>query len=206
MIFTTALLAPIALLLPAAGAVEAGQDIPRQSSGIVEAEFPVARPDTAGTPNLAPENVDVHTFRQWQIRFVAQGYLPEGAHQVRIERQMTIRIAPRSRPVQPNSFVGAPQKPIGPQFIERKIGRCLPVSRIAGVQSRGGNDILLFLRDRRIISARLERACRARDFYSGFYLSPSKDGKLCVQRDALQSRSGANCKLTRIRQLVQVSD
>jgi len=119
---------------------------------------------------------------------------------------MTIRIAPRPKPIEPNTFVGVPSRPIGPRFVEKKIGRCLPVSRISGVQSNGANNLLLFLRDRRIISARLERACRARDFYSGFYLSRSKDGNLCVQRDALHSRSGTKCKLTRIRQLVQLRD
>jgi hypothetical protein len=62
------------------------------------------------------------------------------------------------------------------------------------------------MRDRRIVQARLERACRARDFYSGFYLARSSDGKLCVDRDTLQSRSGANCKLTRFRQLVEVGN
>ena len=86
------------------------------------------------------------------------------------------------------------------------MGKCLAVSGIAGVQSGGGSRLILFMRDRRIVSASLERACRARDFYSGFYLSQSEDGRLCVDRDTLLSRSGANCKLTRLRQLVEVDE
>jgi len=205
MSFTTALLAPIALLLPAAGAVEASYELPRKP-GIAHTEPAVVQAILEDEPRLAPADVQGSSFQIWHLRFVSQGFRPQSAYQVRIERRTTIRIAPRRKPVQPNSFVGVPNQPIGPRFIERKIGRCLPVSRIAGVQSKGGGEILLFLRDRRIVSARLERACSARDFYSGFYLSPNKDGNLCVQRDALQSRSGAKCKLTRIRQLIEVPD
>lgn len=81
---------------------------------------------------------------------------------------------------------------------------CVPVGDIAGVQTGGGNQLVLFLRDRRMVSARLEKACRARDFYSGFYLERNEDGKLCVDRDKLQSRAGANCELSRMRELVPV--
>ena len=86
------------------------------------------------------------------------------------------------------------------------MGKCLSVSAISGVQPNGGNRLLLFMRDERIVSAELERACRARDFYSGFYLSQNNDGKLCVGRDQLQSRSGVNCKLSSLRRLVESDD
>jgi hypothetical protein len=119
---------------------------------------------------------------------------------------MTIRISPRPSPVRPNMLVDLPGREISPRFLERKIGKCLPVSGIAGVQPNGGSRLLLFMRDQRIVSAELERACRARDFYSGFYLSRSTDGRLCVDRDTLLSRSGANCRLSRIRQLVETDD
>ena len=109
-------------------------------------------------------------------------------------------------PVQPNFLVDLPNRAITPRFVERKIGKCLPVASIAGVQADRENRLLLFMRDRRIVSAALERACRAQDFYSGFYMSRTGDGQLCVDRDSLQSRSGANCKLTRIRQLIESED
>jgi hypothetical protein len=91
-------------------------------------------------------------------------------------------------------------------MVERNIGRCVPVSSISGVQPDSGGRLILFLRDRRMVSAVLERACRARDFYSGFYIERTTDGRLCVDRDTLLSRSGANCKLTRIRQLVDADE
>jgi hypothetical protein len=61
---------------------------------------------------------------------------------------------------------------------------------------------MLYLRDQRIISANLEKACSARDFYSGFYVDQNSDGLLCVDRDKLHSRTGANCEVERMRQLV----
>lgn len=143
---------------------------------------------------------------QWIVLHVSRGYEPEIANQVRIEQRMTIRVAPRRAPVRPNSFSAFPEETFGPRYVERRIGKCLPVSRIAGVEANGGRNLILFLRDRRIVSADLERSCRARDFYSGFYLSKSSDGKLCIDRDELQSRSGANCKLKRMRELIEVRD
>lgn len=140
------------------------------------------------------------------IEMIADSVRVEGAGQVRIEQQMTIRITPRAAPPRPNMLMDIPDGEIGPRFIERSMGRCVPVSGIAGVQAEAGNRLLLFMRDRRIVSAALERACRGRDFYSGFYLQRTPDGQLCVDRDVLLSRSGANCKLTRLRQLIEVDE
>ena len=103
-------------------------------------------------------------------------------------------------------FDSLPNSTTAPRFEERRIGKCLPVSGIAGVQTNGEEGLLLYLRDRRMVSASLERSCRSRDFYSGFYVARNGDGRLCVDRDSLQSRSGANCKLTRIRELVEIRE
>ncbi len=84
------------------------------------------------------------------------------------------------------------------------MGDCLPAQSIAGVHAEDSNRLLLFLRDRRLISATLEKACSARDFYSGFYMENSRDGQLCVDRDQLHARSGAKCEVARLSQLVRV--
>ena len=52
----------------------------------------------------------------------------------------------------------------------------------------------------------LERACSARDYYSGFYVQRTSDGQICVDRDTLQSRTGASCKLSRLRELVETGN
>ena len=89
---------------------------------------------------------------------------------------------------------------------ERKIGKCVTNALIGGMTLRGESQLLLYLRDRRVVSATLERACQARDYYSGFYLTRNPDGKLCVNRDTLLSRSGANCKLKQLRELIYQGD
>lgn len=127
------------------------------------------------------------------------------AAQVRIEQRVVVRIAPPG-PRLRESLVPqvAPMAP--PRVSERKMGKCLPVSGIAAVQPDASGKLLLFMRDRRLVSASLEKACRARDFYSGFYLERTRDGLLCVDRDKLHSRSGSNCAISRMRQLVASDD
>lgn len=204
--FASVLLAPLALLLPAAGAVElpmSMDDMPADSlpPEPVEAHvWPVAEGAFAlGAPGSGP----------WPAaRIFVEGVRPQEAWQIRIEQRVQIRISPRiPMPVPPDMFERDPEPDILPHRpSERKIGNCVVIAGIAGVETDKANRLLLFMRDRRVIAAELDRSCRSRDFYSGFYLSRSPDGRLCVDRDTLLSRSGANCKLTRIRQLVEDAD
>jgi hypothetical protein len=127
-------------------------------------------------------------------------------NQVRIERRVTIRIAPQQSAARQNLVADLPQQASPQRLEERKMEKCLPVSGIVGVQTGSGNKLVLYLRDRRMVSAKLEKSCRARDFYSGFYLERNEDGKLCVGRDRLQSRAGAKCEIDRLRQLVAVEE
>ncbi len=125
-------------------------------------------------------------------------------HQFRFQRQVVIRISPQRRNKQDNLLDSLPQNSLNTRYVEKKMDKCIPVSRIAGVQTGSGNRLILFLKDKRIVSANLENSCRAREFYSGFYVERNKDGKLCVDRDKLQSRTGAKCEVARMRQLVAV--
>lgn len=198
--FASALLYPILLLLPAAGAsdvaprsddargrvIEASGVLPADAHAWPEVEIPAPASDS---PYAASLFQDAH---------------PQDAWQVRIEQRMIIRITPRSgAPVPPEMFVGMPGGDGVPQFTERKIGKCLSIASIASVRPDRANKLLLFMRDSRVVSAELDRSCRARDFYSGFLLERSDDGRICVDRDTLLSRSGMNCKLTRIRELIE---
>ncbi len=88
------------------------------------------------------------------------------------------------------------------KYREKKIGKCLPMNNILGVQMYQGRELDLITRDRKRIRARLEKKCQARSFYSGFYMEKSKDGKICVDRDMLHSRTGSKCEIDRFRQLV----
>ncbi|MEE4155385.1 MAG: hypothetical protein V2I27_14600 [Erythrobacter sp.] len=126
--------------------------------------------------------------------------------QIRIEQRVVVRISPQREGNRQNLLANLPQRALNSRFEERETGRCLPVSGIVGVQTGSGNRLLLFMRDSKIMSLNLEKACRARDFYSGFYVERAEDGKLCIERDRLQSRNGAKCEISRLRQLVAVND
>lgn len=198
MSFAAVLLTPFVLLFPDAGAIEAREpyEVPVAAVG----ENPPERRELQPGPSAANGS---QVFRE-----VVETFRIQAQNQVRIEQHMSIRITPLSRPmpIPPPFVLDMPRREIAPRMIERNIGRCVPVASIAGVQPDSGGRLILFLRDRRMVSAVLERACRARDFYSGFYIERTSDGQLCVDRDTLLSRSGANCKLSRIRQLVDADE
>lgn len=174
-----ALFAPLALLVPALG-------------GEIAAPAPSEGPLPLGSDEASQGRVPVHPARE------------PVARQVRIEQRVTIRIAPRDPAIRPSVLAQlAPSAPA--RLTQRKMGKCVPVSGIAAVQPDAGR-LLLFMRDQRLVSASLEKACRARDFYSGFYLERTGDGLLCVERDRLHSRSGSSCEISKMRQLVASDD
>jgi len=118
-----------------------------------------------------------------------------------------VRISPRPQTARQDLMADlAPPCAPTTRLEERKMEKCIPVANVAGVQTGSGNRLILFLRDQRVVTASLEKSCRARDFYSGFYVEKNKDGMICVDRDKLQSRSGANCEVARMRQLVAVTE
>lgn len=128
------------------------------------------------------------------------------ARQIRIEQRVVVRIAPQSPATRNNLLADLPQRQLAPRFEERGKEKCVALQGIAGVQTGSGNRLVLFLRDSRMISVNLEKSCRARDFYSGFYVEKNEDGRLCIERDKLQSRTGARCEIEAMRRLVEVRD
>jgi len=131
----------------------------------------------------------------------------EIAQQVRIEERVIIRIAPSTAASRERSMALLPGRSSErTTFREEKLDGCIPLAGIAGAQPTERNRLLLFMRDRRILSAALERACDAEDFYSGFYVERKEDGQLCARRDRLQSRAGASCRVAQLNRLVAVRD
>lgn len=182
-------LAPLIALLSGGGPIDASQ-------GGASIEAASADASLHQAPASAPQvEEDLGEFP------VSGSFRVPVANQVRIERQITIRISPRGAAPRPPMFE-MPDRARPPRIAEHRMGKCLPIGGIAGVQVGQDNRLTLFMRDRRTISLGLEKSCRAQDFYSGFYVERSPDGQLCVDRDRLQSRSGANCALTRLRQLI----
>ncbi|MFM7377414.1 MAG: hypothetical protein ACKO1O_04675 [Erythrobacter sp.] len=180
--------APIALMLPlVAEAVDvADPPVPAGDASAPQSEA-AAADEAAGeiNPLLALRRVS-------------------SANQVRIEQRVVIRIAPAAGAVRQSLNADLPPRAAPSRFEERGKEKCLGLGTIAGVQTGSGNRLVLYLRDRKMISVGLEKACRARDFYAGFYVERNKDGQLCVSRDKLQSRTGAHCEIETMRQLVEV--
>ena len=194
-----ALLAPL-LLLPGAVVVQAPREVDQPV-----AEAALEQSSGLSTPVALPIR-DAAPFENGLWELVTEAFRATDQQQVRIEQRLTIRVTPRAPELRPNMLAELPTSGIPANLTERRMGRCLPVSGIAGVQMGGDSKLILFMRDQRIVSATLEKTCRARDFYSGFYMARSEDGQLCTHRDTLQSRAGANCQLTALKQLVDNDD
>lgn len=185
------LLAPFALLLPAV-------------AGLPTAAGPQAasdRPAERNASTLAPISIPADPF---DILDDAR-QVPRQA-QVRIEQRVIIRIAPSAPGLRERLLADVPRRQSRPVYQEQKMDGCVAIDSIAAVEPAADNRLLLLMRDRRVLSAALERSCIARDFYSGFYVERNKDGQLCSRRDKLQSRAGASCEVAQLNRLVAVRD
>ncbi len=191
-------LLPFALLLPAlADVLPAGPGV-RDGAGAVAHAAPeqTARPLGLRADDAAAA-----------LRVLEGAHRPPEQNQVRIESRVIVRISPSPAGQRERMLSALPRRPIRTTFAEVDHGECVPIESIAGVQASQDDDrLLLFLRDRRVLSAELERSCSAQSFYSGFYIERSEDGQLCVERDRLQSRAGASCQVDEFHRLVAVRD
>ena len=186
-----AFLSPLALLLPA-----------------VATELPGGRAVSDEAAHAAPERekpaIGFDSEAAEPFRVLQEARRTPLQNQVRIEQRVIIRIAPSTQRTREQMMARLSRDTS--DFREVKTDDCVPIGSIAAVYPSEQNRLLLFMRDRRVLSAALERACNARDFYSGFYVERSEDGQLCVARDRLQSRSGAVCQIDTLHQLVAVRD
>ena len=112
--------------------------------------------------------------------------------QLMIRQRIIVRI-----PAQPPMPVPRPVR------LKEKHGpRCLAMASLGGAAITQPDSVDLYLRGGAMIRARLDDACPALDYYSGFYVSPTKDGMICADRDLIRTRSGGQCGIERFRTLV----
>lgn len=203
--------APLALLLPVAWTETASSDLVRQ--GEVRAAAHNASEaahnapqgsSTANNASTAAKSGDGDVLARSASLEAFKDALIVG--QIRFEQRVIVRISPRGVGNRRNMLARLPTRANTTRYKEQKAERCVPVNRIAGVETGSGNRLLLFLQNSQILSLNLEKACRAKDFYSGFYVEQNKDGNLCVDRDTLQSRNGARCDIERMMELVAIED
>lgn len=172
--------------------------------------FACAAAGQASAADTGPADVAGPAIRSGGVGIVAtlgKAYLPNNQAQVRIERRVIVRISP-GRAHSPDGEGDLTDQPAVRtiRFSERPMGRCVPIREIASVQAMRERRLLFIMRDRQIVSASLQKGCRARDFYSGFYVERSHDGLICIKRDLLQSRAGAKCEVNLLRRFIPVGN
>src|SRR3569832_357688 len=165
-----AILSPLALLLPA-----------------VAGQSPAAPADDAAQEAAArtdlPKGFD--SLPAGPFAVFEEARKPQEFGQVRIEQRVIIRISPSSPAAREQMMADFRSESTSrTSYQQEKLKGCVAISGIAAVQPEATeNRLLLFMRDRRILSATLERACNARYYYSGFYIERNDDGQLCPRRD-----------------------
>ena len=187
------LIAPLALILPMSG-----------TTGEVEAaKAPICSHQDWNQSRQAERSIAPLPLSSeapgWSPLF--DGIAPTESRQVRIEGRMILRISPAPGAMRQNLNAEATPTTRRAELVERPFGDCVDARRIGGVAERGDR-LMLFLRDRRTLSAQLEKGCSPREYNRGFYMEPNEDGMLCIKRDRLMSRTGAKCQVSRLREMV----
>jgi hypothetical protein len=102
------------------------------------------------------------------------------------------------------TFTVRPTAP--PAYREKKADDCLKLKKVVGyaVSSANPNSVDLILDDGSRMRAKLGSNCPALGFYSGFYMKPNPDGKMCVRRDVMRGRAGTACSIDAFAKLVPV--
>jgi len=120
---------------------------------------------------------------------------------VTIHQQIIIRVSPGGGGQPAMSQLGQNEGRSPVTWEEERGPRCIPARQIAHAALMRQQSFDLILRDRTRLRARLERRCPALDYYVSFYISPTRDGLICADRDSIRSRAGGECKIDRFRTL-----
>jgi hypothetical protein len=87
---------------------------------------------------------------------------------------------------------------------EKKGPKCVAMGDILAAAVLARSSVDLVLRGGYRMRARFSSSCPGLDYYSGFYLVPSSDGRLCADRDVIRDRAGGECEIDKFRKLVEV--
>ena len=116
--------------------------------------------------------------------------------QLTVRQRIVVRV-PALPVTSPNGV-----KPRALHWKETKGPKCLPMNALAGASVTRADAVDLVLRGGARIRAQLADECPALDYYSGFYITPTSDGRVCADRDMIHDRSGSMCEIERFRTLV----
>lgn len=187
----------MAVLIPAI----AGETSLHAQAGDLTGEVNLIAQPERHSPELGLEGIATAPFR-----ILEDARRPAELGQVRIRQRVIIRVSPS--PPDARARLQALQAPRSESRALREVAHdgCVRVENIVGVQPTTDNRLLLFMENRNVLAASFDRSCTAQAFYSGFYVERAEDGRLCVQRDMLQSRAGASCAVEQLTRLVAVRD
>lgn len=145
------------------------------------------------------------------VALLSSGFGPAG-HQGDIEVQTHVSVAesvvirvPARRTHRVRAPANQPDpRPLPPVFRDRKGPRCIDAGAIAAAAVTAPDSVDFILKGGQRVRARLADECPALDYYSGFYVKPPRDQKICADRDSIHTRSGGDCQIDRFRTLIPV--
>ncbi|TIX50338.1 hypothetical protein [Alteraurantiacibacter aquimixticola] len=173
---------------------------------VIAAEAPLRAQETVVNESAQPERRRPHlgldAVYTTPFRAMEEARRPESMGQVRIRQRVIIRVSPSPPDSRDRMLSLAPRNEAGSSVREVRHDDCVEVDDIVGVEPTSDNRLVLFMENRQVLKATLNRSCTARAFYSGFYVERNEDGRLCVARDQLQSRAGQSCLVEELNRLV----
>lgn len=92
------------------------------------------------------------------------------------------------------------QAPVS-RWRERRGPACIAMDEVSGAAIEAPASVDFILRGGARLRAVLDSDCPGLDYYSGFYLAPGADRRICADRDAVHDRSGGACEIDRFRAL-----
>jgi hypothetical protein len=113
--------------------------------------------------------------------------------QILVQRSSIVRVPPAAPP---------PRLPQAVRWKEKGAPNCIKWSSLAAAMVSSPTTIDLIVRGGTRYRVKLEKSCQAIDFYSGFYVKATKDGRVCEDRDSIHSRSGGECLIDKFKTLV----
>jgi hypothetical protein len=84
---------------------------------------------------------------------------------------------------------------------EKDAPKCIMLNALAGMAVNQRDSIDMVMRGGKVYRAKLKKGCAAIDYYSGLYVNPSSDGRLCEDRDKIFSRTGGMCQVAKFKSL-----
>ncbi len=109
------------------------------------------------------------------------------------KKQNVVKVAPPARGNRAGLYVR--------DWKESDAPKCITSSQLVGLMLNKRDAIDLVLRDRKVVRAKLKKGCASVEFYSGLYMKPTKDGRICEGRDMIYSPTGGSCLVKKVNTL-----